>query len=114
IADLRNDKSVQRWEQDAGETEEGMVMLNTGKPPFDDVRLRRALAFATNKQQLIDITAAGVGTPADGPWAPGSPWYTPTGYPQMNLGQARTLVQQVKAEKGAVNIELKATAEPAT
>jgi len=114
IADLRKDKSVERWEQDAGETEEGMVMLNTGKPPFNDVRLRKALAYATNQQQLIDITGAGVGTPADGPWAPGSPWYTASGYPKMDIGQARNLVQQVKAEKGAVNVELKATAEPAT
>jgi peptide/nickel transport system substrate-binding protein len=114
IADLRKETSLQVQEEKTGETEEGFVMLNTGKPPFDDIRLRKALALATNPQQVIDIAGAGVGTTADGPWAPGSPWYTPTGYPKMDVAQARSLVQQIKAEKGAVNIELKATADPAT
>src|SRR5258706_16400903 len=38
IADVRKDKRFQRTEETTGETEEGFVMLNTGKAPFDDVR----------------------------------------------------------------------------
>jgi ABC-type transport system substrate-binding protein len=116
IADLRKDKGVQLEQQTTGETEEGFVMLNTGKPPFNDIRLRKALALATNAQQIIDVVGAGVASPADGPWAPGSPWYQPTGYPKTDAAQARALVQQVQSEKGpaAVSIELKATNDQAT
>lgn len=35
----------------------GVVFFNTVRPPFDDVRIRQALAYAVDQQTLIDIVA---------------------------------------------------------
>jgi peptide/nickel transport system substrate-binding protein len=41
------------------------IGLNAGNPPLDDVRVRRALAYATNKAELIRKITHGVNIPAD-------------------------------------------------
>lgn len=41
------------------------IGFNAGNPPLDDVRVRRALAYATNKAELIKKVTHGVDIPAD-------------------------------------------------
>jgi peptide/nickel transport system substrate-binding protein len=41
------------------------IGFNAGNPPLDDVRVRRALAYATNKAELIQKITHGVNIPAD-------------------------------------------------
>jgi len=36
------------------------IGINAGHPPLDDIRVRRALAYATNRQELIDKVSHGV------------------------------------------------------
>ena len=43
------------------------VDMNVTRFPFDDIRVRRALADATDKQALVDEMQAGKGTVQDGP-----------------------------------------------
>jgi peptide/nickel transport system substrate-binding protein len=43
----------------------GDIGFNAGNPPLDDVRVRRALAYATNKTELIQKITHGVNIPAD-------------------------------------------------
>lgn len=83
-----------------GETAEVFVQLNTTEPPFDDPDARRALAYATNKQELVDALAEGLYTTADGPFAPSSPWYTETEYPKYDEAKAKELIEKVKAKNG--------------
>jgi peptide/nickel transport system substrate-binding protein len=51
--------------------------FNTTHPPLDDVRVRRALAFGTDRQAIIDATSFGVNTRGDGDQPPGSWAYDP-------------------------------------
>ncbi|MCX7621275.1 MAG: ABC transporter substrate-binding protein, partial [Acidimicrobiales bacterium] len=83
-----------------GETAEVFVQLNTTEPPFDDPDARRALAYATNKQELVDTIAGGLFTTANGPFPPSSPWYTETDYPQYDEAKAKELIERVKARNG--------------
>jgi peptide/nickel transport system substrate-binding protein len=49
------------------------VIFNASRPPFDDVRVRKGLSAAIDRQRIIDAALAGYGTPAFAPVPPDSP-----------------------------------------
>ena len=57
--------------------EENFVMMNASVPPFDDVRVRQALTFATPLQNVRDLIGLGVARPADQMFIPESRYYNP-------------------------------------
>ncbi|NJP89439.1 hypothetical protein HCN51_08270 [Nonomuraea sp. FMUSA5-5] len=93
---------------------EYMFLLNTAVPPLDDVRVRRALAHAMDRETVIKTLRGGLTEPADGPWSKDSPWYAPGGYPAYDLAKATALVKEVEAEKGPIRFELISTPDPNT
>lgn len=111
IVDFRKDSKIKLTDDSkaTGEHEESFFMLNTAKPPLDDVRVRRALALATDRQKIIDTVYAGILTPANGPFDKNSPYYSDTGYPDFNLAEAKKLVEEVEKEKGQISFELGTT-----
>ena len=48
----------------------GYLAFNTTKKPFDDVRVRKALSMAINKQAIVDAVFQGAATPAKNPIPP--------------------------------------------
>ena len=48
------------------------------EPPFNNAKLRQAIATAIDRKRLNDILELGKGTVADGPTPPGLWWYDPT------------------------------------
>ena len=81
--------------------EELYVPLNTMKPPFDNLKARQALAYATDQATYISTLGAGVYTPANGMFAPGQLGYSEdSGYPQFDLEKAKQLVSEYTAETG--------------
>ncbi len=59
------------------------IIFNSSRPPFDDVRVRRAVDALVNRQRVIDVALAGYGSPAEGPVSASHPWFArvsrPTG-----------------------------------
>ena len=59
-----------------GSTEgETILSTNNATPPFDDVRVRKALAHAINRSEIIDGAMFGYGTPIGTHFAPHNPAY---------------------------------------
>lgn len=75
-----------------GEDEESFIMLNTQKPPLDDLRVRQALAYATDLAEYFAVTEEDPTLQADSPFNQDSPWYTETGYPTYDPAKAKELV----------------------
>lgn len=93
-------------------TTEVAFMLNTAVPPFNDLSLRQAAAYATDRKTIVKTLRSGLTTPADGPWMPGSPWYVPGGYPDFNLAKAKSLVSAYAAKHGKVSVTVMTTPDP--
>jgi peptide/nickel transport system substrate-binding protein len=67
------------------------IVLNTHRPPFDDVRVRRAVDLSLDRTRIIDVALAGFGTPAFGPVPPENPLASPMTRPR-NLAAADSLL----------------------
>ena len=50
---------------------------NLDNPLFQDVRVRRALTHAIDKQEIVDVVLLGLGSPTQGPYRPGTRWPNP-------------------------------------
>ena len=51
----------------------GYLAMNTARPPFDDVRVRRAINHAVDRTPIVKLIYQGLALPASGPLAP-SAW----------------------------------------
>jgi peptide/nickel transport system substrate-binding protein len=49
------------------------LVLNTHRPPFDDIRVRHALDWSIDRERIVRAALAGFATPAAGPVAPSNP-----------------------------------------
>ena len=53
------------------------LVLNSHRPPFDDVRVRRAVSLSIGRARIVAAALADYGVPASGPVAPESPLALP-------------------------------------
>lgn len=70
------------------------IVFNTRKPPFDDARVRQAVAHAVDKKALIDGHLWGYGQATSQPFPPGSPWHLDVKGRERDLDRARKLMAE--------------------
>jgi len=119
ISQLRADTSLAYIDDSknvAGEPDMGCVLLNLSKPPFDNLKLRQATAYAVSSAQYVQVIDKGVNATSNGPFTTTSPYYVAdNNYPVANVSKAKSLVSQVASETGQpVSVTLNHTPDPAT
>jgi len=94
--------------------DEGFIMLNSSIAPFDDIRARKALAYATPKQDYLTLILAGLGKPADQLFEPESPYHNPAvkqeaDMPEEAVAMAAEYCADLPANcsNGKINMEYK-------
>jgi len=85
-----------------GSTEgETILSTNNAQPPFDDVRVRQALAHAINRAEIIDGAMFGYGTPIGTHFAPHNPAYLDlTAQSEFDPEKAKALLREAGHEAG--------------
>jgi peptide/nickel transport system substrate-binding protein len=68
--------------------------FNTSKPPFSDRRVRQAVAYAVDKQEIIQGAFWGLGGPANQKMPLDSPWHFPIAERKRDLDRARQLLKE--------------------
>lgn len=71
------DPRLRSWLHTVSPVMTGYLFLNTEMTPFDDVRVRRAVSYAINKQRLVLLTG-GLAVVAHGVVPPTMPWTNPS------------------------------------
>ncbi|MCX7620888.1 MAG: ABC transporter substrate-binding protein [Acidimicrobiales bacterium] len=86
---------------DYADGEKDFLILNTEKPPFNNLKARQALAYATNAEGWRTQVMKGVEQPSNGPFNPGQLGYLEdNGFPTFDLANAKQLVKEYEAETG--------------
>lgn len=88
--------------EESGEySEVGFLMLNLTEPPFNDIRIREAVALAVDADLSNEIFSKSIPQLANGPFAPGAAGYVEdTGFRTSDPERARQLVEEYEEETG--------------
>ena len=82
------------------------VFFNTTRAPFDDARVRRAVARSIDRQRIVEVALAGYAQPASGPVPPDSPlaWRAAV---QRDTADADRLLDSAGWLRGADGVRLR-------
>jgi peptide/nickel transport system substrate-binding protein len=79
----------------SGSRAKTVVAINNKKKPLDDVRVRRAIAMAIDRKQVVEGAADGFGTPIGSFYVPGAPGYVDlTAVNAYNPDKAKALLKE--------------------
>ncbi len=92
---------------------EGFAVVNSERPPFDDIRARQALTFSSDRDAYVALIRQGTSPPADTMFHPDSIWHNPEVKQESNMAdRAGPLVESYCADHpgncsgGRIDMEL--------
>ncbi len=97
---------------DSGGREQLFLLMNNDKAPFDDVRIRRAVALAFDYDTYLQVAKEPDAIRSEGPFTQSSEWFVDTDFPTYDLEAAKALVAEYEAEVGPAAFEFRTTDNP--
>lgn len=96
---IADDPNLELYQIDGTNTQ--YLAFNTQRPPFDNKKLRQAIAYAVNKEDIITVAMEGFATPAKTFWGPTSFGYYDgfEGY-EYNVEKAKELLAEAGYPNG--------------
>jgi peptide/nickel transport system substrate-binding protein len=95
VEQLRNDDSIRLAVTPSNDY--WYLAMNEARPPWNDVRVRRAIAFAIDRASIVQATSYGTAAANQLAIPEGNPWYAPYDGYRRDLDEAKRLL----AESGA-------------
>ncbi|MEJ7758613.1 MAG: ABC transporter substrate-binding protein, partial [Gemmatimonadaceae bacterium] len=83
------------------------LFFNTTRPPFDDARVRLAVARSIDRSRIVEIALAGFGTPASTPVPPESPLAWREAPRQSDTLRADSLLEAAGWRRGADRLRVR-------
>ena len=87
------------------------VILNNERPPFNDPRVRQALALTIDKEALVELALFGQGAPTHSPIPPSHPYFNSgLGFKKPDIDRAKKLMAEAGLA-GGVDVPLQVPQE---
>jgi peptide/nickel transport system substrate-binding protein len=83
------------------------LFFNTTRPPFDDARVRRAVALSIDRGRIVEVALAGFGTPSASPIPPDGP-LAAAARPTIDTARADALLDSAGWRRGAGGVRRRA------
>jgi peptide/nickel transport system substrate-binding protein len=95
-------ESDPRFKVVIGSTEgETILSTNNKKPPFDNLKVRQAIAHTLDREEIIKGASSGLGTPIGSHFSPGNAAYVDlTGTYPHDIAKAKELLKEAGLENG--------------
>ncbi|ANE82843.1 ABC transporter substrate-binding protein [Mycobacterium adipatum] len=102
VNQLRNDDSLHLAQTPSNDY--WYLALNLARPPWNDVRVRRAVAYAIDRLSILQATSYGTAQANQLAIPEGNPWFVPYDRYRRDLDKARALLQEAGVTPSSMDL----------
>jgi peptide/nickel transport system substrate-binding protein len=102
VAQLKNDDSIHLAVTPSNDY--WYLAINEAKPPWNDARVRQAIAYAIDRKAIVQATSYGTAVANQLAIPEGNPWYAPYTEYGLDLDRAKRLLAEAGAAPKAMDL----------
>ncbi len=102
VAALKDDDSIESAATPSNDY--WYLALNEARPPWNDMRVRQAIAYAVDRKSIVQATSYGTAVANQLAIPKGNPWYTPYDAYRHDLDKAKSLLREAGASPKSLDM----------